>query len=86
MFSHGLGAFRSAYNGVCIDLASHGYVIAAVEHKDGSACTSLYRIPGHGVKEGDYNQYVDEWIPHLKPGDDEFSLRNKQVFLHYICE
>ena len=79
MFSHGLVAFRGSHSGICIDLASHGYVIAAVEHKDGSACTSLHRIPGHGVKEGDYDQYIDEWIPHQMPEDDDFSLRSRQV-------
>ncbi|XP_041346887.1 platelet-activating factor acetylhydrolase-like [Gigantopelta aegis] len=37
VFSHGLSGHFFAYSGICSDLASHGYVVAAVEHKDGSA-------------------------------------------------
>ena len=33
LFSHGLGGMRTTYNGICSDLASHGYVVASVEHR-----------------------------------------------------
>ena len=33
VFSHGLAGMRTVYTGMCCDLASHGYVVAAVEHR-----------------------------------------------------
>lgn len=33
VFSHGLGGMRSTYSGICCDLASHGCVVASVEHR-----------------------------------------------------
>ena len=49
IYSHGLGGNRSCYSSVCIDLASHGYVVFALEHSDGSA--SLNVLPNKTVKE-----------------------------------
>eukprot|EP00960_Hanusia_phi_P062954 765309-Hanusia_phi.AAC.9 len=49
IYSHGLGGNRSCYSSVCIDLASHGFVVFALEHSDGSA--SLNVLPDKTVTE-----------------------------------
>ena len=88
VFSHGLTGSFIVYSAICCDLASHGYVVASVEHKDGSSCTALRRVPGPGVQEGDYDNYKDEFIPFDKtysmtqPREVKgigFELRNRQV-------
>ena len=38
VFSHGLAAMRTTYTGICCDLASHGYVVASVEHRYNLIC------------------------------------------------
>lgn len=37
IFSHGLAGQRTAYSGLCKDLASHGYLVIAPSHFDGTA-------------------------------------------------
>ena len=58
VFSHGVGAIRTSYSALSCELASHGYVLACVEHRDRSACTTVRKIP----KPGAPGEYQDEWI------------------------
>ena len=84
VLSHGLGGNRCMYSATSISLASHGYVVANVEHRDQSASTSLRRIPGPGAREGEFDKYVNAWIPfNTNCGVGRFeknvALRKKQV-------
>lgn len=76
IFSHGLGAFRTVYSSLCMELASRGFLVAALEHRDGSACATYH------FAEGDASTSLQEtWVPFKKvqPGTKEFYLRNYQV-------
>ncbi|KAM4757980.1 platelet-activating factor acetylhydrolase 2, cytoplasmic isoform 2-T3 [Cyanocitta cristata] len=72
IFSHGLGAFRTLYSSVCTELASWGFVVAALEHRDHSAATTYFCMAEAGT---------EEWIPfqRVPQGQKEFYFRNKQV-------
>jgi platelet-activating factor acetylhydrolase len=45
MFSHGLGGSRNAYSHICGSLASHGIVVVAPDHRDGSSPISFINTP-----------------------------------------
>ncbi len=85
VYSHGLGGCRTAYSSTCVELASRGFLVAAVEHRDRSACATYVfkevvheedEAPSEGARAG----MVQDWVPHnyAKPNED-FELRNNQV-------
>jgi len=38
VFSHGYGASRTLHSSICRDLASQGYIVFTLDHKDGTCC------------------------------------------------
>lgn len=89
VLSHGLGGNRCLYSATSIGLASRGYVVASVEHRDQSASTSLQRVPTSDSRQGEYERYIDNWIPFNRNcGNGRFeknvSLRRKQVTIS-VC-
>ncbi|XP_053236273.1 platelet-activating factor acetylhydrolase isoform X2 [Podarcis raffonei] len=82
IFSHGLGAFRTLYSAICTEMASRGFVVAAVEHRDQSSSATYYlnEKPALGAK-GEASELHKEWIYYrkLKAGEDEVALRQQQV-------
>ncbi|XP_072218571.1 platelet-activating factor acetylhydrolase isoform X2 [Leuresthes tenuis] len=91
IFSHGLGAFRTLYSAICAELASQGFIVASVEHRDQSASATYYfrekteseKASEHQLKTSASHQddLVQEWMYYraLKHGEMEFPLRNNQV-------
>jgi len=70
VFSHGMGCSRFAYSRICTDLASHGFVVAATEHRDASGAVSFTMEGG-----------VKTWIPHrrITDAEKEYTVRNQQL-------
>ncbi|XP_006815952.1 platelet-activating factor acetylhydrolase-like [Saccoglossus kowalevskii] len=77
IYSHGLSSSRFQYNTLCMDLASHGYIVAIVEHRDNSACTTYCLRPSDEDKMTLKEEFVT-FILSL-PSREEYALRNSQV-------
>ncbi|RXG58800.1 Platelet-activating factor acetylhydrolase [Armadillidium vulgare] len=77
VFSHGLIGHRIMYSTICNDLASHGFVVAALEHrydtqlKDESACAT-FTLSDSGEKV-----YIEYKTP--EKNKKEYPLRHEQV-------
>ena len=64
MFSHGLGGTRTTYSSVCGEFASYGFIVCAVEHRDGSGPRTFVNHPHEGLgcrEEREATGHVDHF-------------------------
>lgn len=76
IFSHGLGSYRSMYSTIYAELASRGYIVASVEHRDESACHTFYYTSEENAKN-DVKSSI--YYRQIKFGKGHFEERLKQV-------
>ena len=76
VFSHGLGGSRNAYSHLLGSLASHGVVVVAPEHRDGSAPVSF--IGDDPDKKGRGRRVEFRALPY-KPSPDVYEARDEQL-------
>ncbi|KAH9863647.1 hypothetical protein J1614_009579 [Plenodomus biglobosus] len=75
IFSHGLGGSRNAYSHICGSLASHGIVVVAPDHRDGSSPLSMHQTPD----EKDKTKRVESRSIAHKPSTETYEARDEQL-------
>jgi platelet-activating factor acetylhydrolase len=82
LFSHGVGCSRLMYSALCGELAARGYVVACVEHRDGTSPSSTVMARDGSRRTLDWLEWSDlEWpalAPDRQPTDDT-TLRHEQI-------
>ncbi|KAF7242502.1 Platelet-activating factor acetylhydrolase 2, cytoplasmic [Varanus komodoensis] len=80
IFSHGLGAFRTVYSAVCIEMASRGFLVMALEHRDHSASATYFCKLNPEAPDFPEAQVQEQWLTYRgAPKEKEFRFRNPQL-------
>lgn len=85
VFSHGLGGSRNAYSQIVGSIASHGVVVVAMDHRDGSSPIQHIRTEGTEQKTSvEYKSYPHEPSEEVFKGrDDMLKIRLWETCLIY---
>ncbi|KAI4102960.1 MAG: hypothetical protein L6R37_004110 [Teloschistes peruensis] len=77
VFSHGLGGTKNAYSHLLGSISSHGVVVIAVDHRDGSAPLSCIREkPGASPRYIEYHSISHRQSPEIERArDDQLRIR-----------
>lgn len=73
-FSHGLAGSRNMYSHICGSIASHGVVVIAMDHRDGSSPLQYVRA----TKDTPEKAIYAKKIPHT-PSKEVYEARDKQL-------
>lgn len=81
LFSHGFGASRFICSTLCYELASQGFLVASVEHRDTSACATYYYKNENDCANDKRTWVYHEYMDLSNMGPEHYNIRNRQIHL-----
>lgn len=85
IFSHGLWACRTTYSALCCDIASHGYIVVAPEHLDGSANMASY-ADQNGKRKWLQNSFASIPVDQITMRDRTKQLRQRVLEVRKVLD
>ncbi|KAF2883062.1 hypothetical protein ILUMI_23108 [Ignelater luminosus] len=76
VFSHGFAGNRFLYSVICNELASRGYLVAVIEHRDQTACFTYYY---KSKEDAALDIRTPVYVRKIQIGQGHYELRNEQV-------
>lgn len=80
IFSHGVGCSRLMYSAFCGEMASRGYVVVAIEHRDGTGPSSCITAEGGIQRDFYWLDWSDlHWVDLDEQPKNDTTLRHVQL-------